>query len=132
MKMPVLVKICGITNVEDAAAAAEFGADFVGLNFYPGSPRCITEAQARLIMQALLPRVTPVALFVNESWERMAELSARLGIDTIQVHGDKQEPCPLHDRHWIPAVSVRDEASVAEAFRNLFILPQILHQPLLQ
>ncbi len=108
--MPVLVKICGITNVEDAVAAAEFGADFIGLNFYPGSPRCVSEGQARLILQTK-PRTSPVGLFVNESWERIRDVTARLGLIFVQVHGDHIEPCPFPNLSWIPAFGVVDASS---------------------
>ncbi len=124
--MPVLVKICGITTVDDAVAAARLGADFIGLNFYPGSPRCISEGQARLIVQALPSDVTPVGLFVNETWARIHEITARLKIDTIQIHGDQVEPCPLHDRRWIPAIPVRDKSdfdALAESLLRTYILP---------
>src|SRR5262245_28471180 len=112
--MPVRIKICGITNVDDAVAAARFGADFIGLNFYPGSPRCISEGQARLILQALPAAVTPVALFVNESWERMRDVAERLGIGTVQVHGDKIEPPPFTALDWIYTISVKDESSIKD------------------
>ena len=117
--MPVKVKICGITNVEDAVAAARLGADFVGLNFYPGSPRCVSEGQARLILRALPAQVAPVALFVNEPWERIGALTADLGIRTIQVHRDHLELCPIADLFWIPAFQIRDEESRAEMVRFL-------------
>ena len=111
--MPVLVKICGITNADDAVAAARLGADFIGLNFYPGSPRCISEGQARLILQALPKNVTPVGLFVNESWERIGEIAARLGLRTVQVHGDELTPCPLTELQWIAAFSIKGPATLA-------------------
>jgi phosphoribosylanthranilate isomerase len=117
--MPVQVKICGITNVEDAVAAAQFGADFIGLNFYPGSPRCVSEAQARLIVQALPPSTVPVALFVNEPWERIQELTARLRINTIQVHGDDVVPCPIFGLGWIAALPARDESLLSLALTGL-------------
>ena len=112
--MPVLVKICGITNVEDAVAAARFGADFIGLNFYPRSSRCIDESQAHLVRHTLPPNVVPVALFVNESWELIHQITGRLGIDTIQVHRDRPQLCPLIDRKWIHAVAVCDEATLTK------------------
>lgn len=112
--MAVKVKICGITNVEDAVAAAEFGADFIGLNFYPRSPRCINEDQATLILQFLAANVTPVALFVNEPWDRMREAAVRLGIGTVQVHADNLEPPPDQSLAWIPAFSVRHDSDFSE------------------
>ena len=65
------VKICGITRPEDAVAAAEVGADAIGLVFYPKSRRGVSPEQAEAILAALPPFVTPVALFVNEEVERM-------------------------------------------------------------
>src|SRR5262245_62158535 len=110
--MAVAVKICGITNVEDALAAARFGADFIGLNFYSGSPRCVSEEQARLILQALPTNVRSVALFVNEPWERIRETVTRLGIIGVQVHGDVIEPCPYRDLRWTPSIPIRDHSSL--------------------
>jgi len=63
--MKTRIKICGITRVEDARAAARLGADAVGLVFYAGSPRAVTPAQAAEIIRALPPFVVPVGLFVN-------------------------------------------------------------------
>lgn len=101
--MTVAIKICGITNVEDAVAAARFGADFVGLNFYPGSRRCITEGQARHILEVLPPNVKPVALFVNQPWELVRDVAGRLGIALVQIHGDGLQPCLDAKLRWIPA-----------------------------
>ena len=109
--MTVAVKICGMTNVEDALAAAHFGADFVGLNFYAGSSRRVSEEQARLILKALPKSVTPVALFVNESWNRIGAIVSRLGITMVQIHADEHVPCPLPDLSWVPAFPIRDSSS---------------------
>lgn len=121
MRMPVQVKICGITNVEDAVAAAEFGADFIGLNFYPGSSRCVTEGMARLILQALPRSVTPVALFVNEPWERVGEVAGRLGITMVQLHGDQLSPCPVDNLLWMPAFAVIDQTSLDRIHRFIMV-----------
>jgi len=80
------VKICGITNYEDAHLAVELGADALGFNFYEKSPRCIAPAAARKIIASLPPFVTPVAVVVNEP--AVAELLARTGCRVAQVHGD--------------------------------------------
>jgi phosphoribosylanthranilate isomerase len=111
--MAVRVKICGITNVEDALAAARFAADYVGLNFYPGSSRCISEGQARLILDALPKNTTPVALFVNEPWNRIGDVVSRLGITMVQIHADEHVPCPLPNLSWVPAFPIRDSASLS-------------------
>jgi phosphoribosylanthranilate isomerase len=115
--MPTLVKICGVTRVEDAVAAARFGADFIGLNFYPGSPRCIDETQARLIVGGLPPSVMSVALFVNEHWNRIRELTGRCEINIAQVHGEPISPCPFTELRWIPAFGLQDESCFAPESR---------------
>jgi len=82
------VKICGITNPRDAVAAAEAGADAIGLVFAE-SPRRVTVGQARAILAALPPYVTPVALFVDEPAEVVRDTCGQLGIRTVQLHGDE-------------------------------------------
>src|SRR5207247_6882505 len=90
-----------------------FGADFVGLNFYPGSPRCISEAQARPILQAIA-YATPAGLFVNETWDRIRESVLRLGLNAVQVHADQLPPSPFNQLLFssLPAFSVRDASSL--------------------
>lgn len=110
------IKICGITNAEDGRLASSLGADAVGLNFYPPSPRSVREEQAALIVQSLPPFVTPVALFVNESWESMARILDRLRfIKTVQWHGERHEPIPAS---WpyrvIAAFAVRSADSLLQ------------------
>jgi phosphoribosylanthranilate isomerase len=84
------IKICGLTRVDDALMVAEAGANWIGLNFYPPSPRFIEPAIAREIVRALPESATPVGLFVNSPPDEIADLSARLGLEIIQLHG--QEP----------------------------------------
>ncbi len=83
------VKICGITRIEDAAAAAKAGADAIGFVFYPPSPRAITPARAAEIAAALPAGLAKVGVFVDETVARMAEIRARVGLDCIQLHGDE-------------------------------------------
>ena len=68
--MPVKIKVCGITNLGDAEKALEFGADILGFNFYPPSPRCVAPEKAREIIERLPRDAFNVALFVNEPQER--------------------------------------------------------------
>ncbi len=84
----VKVKICGITRPEDAVAAAEAGADAIGLVF-ADSPRRVSVAQAQAIVAELPPFVTPVALFVNEALASMLAWCEILGIRAVQLHGDE-------------------------------------------
>ncbi len=84
----VKVKICGITRAEDAVAAAEAGADAIGLVF-ADSPRRVSVAQAQDIIAVLPPFVTPVALVVNESPGSILGKCEILGVRTVQLHGDE-------------------------------------------
>ena len=112
----VRVKICGITNIDDALHAAGCGADALGLVFYEKSPRCLTPEAARGIVAELPPFVTTVGLFVNEAPRRVREVADFCGLDVLQLHGDEGPgECLYPPRRVIKALRVRDEASLAEA-----------------
>jgi len=118
--MSVKVKICGITNSEDADAAVEAGADAIGFNFYRLSPRFIEPAAARNIIEALPPFVSVVGVFVNEPEPaRVIEIADILKLDAIQLHGDESpEYCAqLSDWKVIKAFRVRNEAVIARISR---------------
>ena len=83
------IKICGVTTVDDALAVARSGADAVGLNFYPKSPRYLQTPEARQIVDALPAGIVKVGLFVNALAEEVCETFDRLGLDLIQLHGDE-------------------------------------------
>lgn len=83
------VKICGITNLEDALLSAKFGADALGFNFYEKSPRYITPEKAREIVEKLPPEILKVGVFVNESLEKIAEVAETVKLDAIQLHGEE-------------------------------------------
>jgi phosphoribosylanthranilate isomerase len=85
----VKIKICGITRYEDAALAVDLGADGLGFNFYPGSPRYIEPDAAREIIRKLPPLVTAVGLFVNEDVGRVRRAARRAGVQALQLHGDE-------------------------------------------
>jgi phosphoribosylanthranilate isomerase len=85
----VRVKICGITNVEDALLACDLGADAVGLNFYSKSPRCISPFTASQIVRKLPPFATPVGVFVNWQAAPVTALAKALGLSAVQLHGDE-------------------------------------------
>jgi phosphoribosylanthranilate isomerase len=85
----IRVKICGITRESDAQAAADAGADAVGLVFHPASPRCVSMEMAALIVQTLGPFVTTVALFVDAEPDRVREVLARTGVHLLQLHGNE-------------------------------------------
>lgn len=84
-----LVKICGITNIEDALASAEFGADMIGFNFYEMSARYVPPTLAREIANASASKVMKVGVFVNASIEDILDICIEVGLDAIQLHGDE-------------------------------------------
>ena len=86
----VRIKICGITRVEDALAAAAAGADAIGLVFYAKSPRAVDIHRAREIVRALPPFVTSVGLFVNASRCELGEILDAVPLDLLQFHGDER------------------------------------------
>ncbi|MCI0347867.1 MAG: hypothetical protein L0Z53_00440, partial [Acidobacteriales bacterium] len=82
----VRVKICGITNLDDARAAIDFGADALGFNFYKRSPRYIEPANAKPIIEALPPLISLVGIFADEfSPERILSIAHAIGVGTIQL-----------------------------------------------
>ncbi len=85
----VKVKICGITNWADARHAIAGGADLLGFNFVPTSPRYVTPAKARRMVARLPARVSAVGVFQNESEDAMLEIARRVGLDQLQLHGDE-------------------------------------------
>ena len=84
-----LVKICGITNVEDALAAVDAGADALGFNFYPRSPRYISPANAREIIDQLPESVLTVGVFVNEEIQSVSRILTQARLSAVQLHGDE-------------------------------------------
>jgi len=83
------IKICGITSLSDAKAAVALGADAVGLNFYEKSPRAVSIAQAQTIIRSLPATVWKVGVFVNHSRDAVEETARKVGLDTLQFHGDE-------------------------------------------
>jgi phosphoribosylanthranilate isomerase len=111
--MRTRVKICGITRPEDAAAAIEYGADALGLVFYPPSPRFVTVEQAREIVAGLAPYVTVVGLFVNEERNKIDDVLSKVRIDLLQFHGDETpEECMYYSKPYTKAIRMRDDVDL--------------------
>jgi phosphoribosylanthranilate isomerase len=85
----MLVKICGITRLEDAEAAVELGAGALGFVFWPKSPRYVDPEQARAIVSRLPPFVTTVGVFVDQPPRLVNGVAARVGLGAVQLHGDE-------------------------------------------
>ena len=83
------IKICGITSLSDAQTVAQAGADAVGLNFYPASPRCIAKSEAREICNVLSPEIVRVGVFVNAEAKEICRTFDELKLNLIQLHGDE-------------------------------------------
>ncbi len=133
--MAVRIKICGITRCEDAELAVGLSADFIGLNFYPPSPRCLALEPAAAIARAVKGRARLVGVFVNAARAYIAERLESLGLDLLQFHGDEDDdalqgwPVPV-----IRALRLRSDAALGaieiRAIKADFILIDTFHPQL--
>jgi phosphoribosylanthranilate isomerase len=102
------VKVCGITNLEDALAALEAGADMLGFNFYARSTRYITPAETRRIIEHLPESASCVGVFVNESAPAEVERIAReASLGAVQLHGDETPEYCQHLRRLTTIKALR-------------------------
>ena len=106
-----LVKVCGITNLEDALAAVDAGADALGFNFYPPSPRYISPANACELVDQLPESVIKVGVFVNEEIQSVLRIAGEANLSAVQLHGDESpEYCDeLKGRYVIKAFGARND-----------------------
>ena len=110
--MPIKIKICGITNAEDALKAVEFGADALGFVFYDKSPRAIKMEAAKRIIATLPPFVLPVGVFVNQSEEAVRHIFDTCGLALAQIHGDESAGyCESLGRPVLRALRLKDQRS---------------------
>ena len=114
--VPVKVKVCGITSVADALASVAAGADWIGLNFHPGSPRCIDPGVAAEIIAALPAEARAVGLFVDRVPSEVARLVDSLGLSIVQLHGDEPPEDLVALRHLtiVRAFRLQGAESVAK------------------
>jgi len=118
--MPVRIKICGITNVADCREAISLGADAIGLNFYPPSPRYVDSCVVDAIQHEVPPLVEIVGVFVNEPLPQVLRLLERWDrIRTIQWHGEKPGLGAVSPWRLIPAFPVREAEDLREIIRYL-------------
>ena len=113
--MGTIVKICGITNVEDALASADAGADAIGLMFYERSPRNVSMAIAAGIARALPAYVIKVGVFVNPAEELVMRAIGECGLNIVQFHGDETpEFCAQFPVMVLKAFRIRDAESLKQ------------------
>ena len=113
MRRDIKVKVCGITNAEDALAAVEAGADALGFIFYEKSPRYVVPGVAANIIAELPPLVTPVGVFVNEGMATVRSIMDTCGLAMAQLHGDENVSyCRELARPAMKALRLRDRGSL--------------------
>jgi len=111
----VKVKICGVTDMRDAALAGGFGAAAIGMVFWRSSPRFIERERARQIVSSLPPFISTVGVFVNQI-EEARDLASELRLSAVQFHGDESiEACRGMGVPVIKAIPVRDRSAIAAA-----------------
>lgn len=113
------VKICGITRVEDALSAVCAGADAIGLVFYAPSPRCVSMAQAQIIIAAMPPFVSVVGLFVNASSAEIKSVLSQVHLDIVQFHGDEtpqdcEQACAQINLPYYKAIRVKPDTNLLQ------------------
>jgi phosphoribosylanthranilate isomerase len=110
------VKICGLTNLDDAVKATELGADLLGFNFYPQSPRYIEPQEAEKIIAKLPASLDMVGLFVNADADTIRKIAGDLMLDWVQLHGDESPQfCALLDNmsaQIIKVIRVKDSKDI--------------------
>lgn len=118
---PLKVKICGLTRLDEALATAAAGADWIGLNFHPASPRCIAEETAAEIVAALPPTAEAVGLFVDRPPEEVRTVARRVGLEIVQLHGDEppEDVLALEGLRVVRAFRLGDGAAVARMIAYL-------------
>ena len=126
----MLVKICGITRVEDAAAASEAGAGALGFVFWPDSPRFIDPYRARAIVATLPPFVAAVGVFVNQPLEYVSGVASLVRLGAVQLHGDEPVSYAVElARPVIKAVSAGESASGIDAWPLRVTMLLDVHDP---
>lgn len=109
----VKVKICGITNTDDAEAAVSAGADALGFVFFRESPRFISPKDAAAIIRTLPSFIPAVGVFVDETPQSIEEMAAVSGIDLVQLHGDEPPEICMRSRRVIKVIRVKSLDSLS-------------------
>ncbi len=111
----VRIKICGITNIEDALLSVDLGANALGFVFYKGSKRYIKPDNAQSIISKLPPFITTVGVFVNQELDEINKFKEKSGFDIAQLHGDEsQDFCKKLGKDVIKAIRIRENLNPEE------------------
>jgi phosphoribosylanthranilate isomerase len=122
-RMRTRAKICGITRIQDIHSVVDAGADAIGFVFFPPSPRSVTSAQAKLLIQHVPAYVQTVGLFVNSSLSEIQDILNDVPLDILQFHGDETaEECQsiAHavGRRWYKAIQVKPDLDLIEIIKK--------------
>lgn len=131
MSRDIRVKICGLTTPEQVTAAARAGAAYIGLNFFPRSPRYVSPAAARELALAAPPGVAKVALSVDADDALLDEITAQVPLDILQLHGSEtvERVAEIKARYGLPVmkvIGVADETDLARIAEFEAVADQIL------
>lgn len=119
--MRTRVKICGITNYEDAKCAIDNGVDALGLVFHASSPRFVTVSQAKKIIHNLSPFTDIVALFVDENAKQVYSCLKSLSIDILQFHGNESvDYCEQFGKRYLKVIKMRKNIDLISA-TNIYV-----------
>ena len=102
------IKICGITNEEDALTAIEYGADAIGFVFHHKSPRAVTPETTKSIISKMPPFITTVGVFVNDDRTKVEKIVRDTGLDVIQLHGSEPPEACHMSKKVIKAIRVKE------------------------
>lgn len=127
----IRVKICGLRTVEDVVAVADAGGAYIGLNFFPPSPRFLTLAQGRALALAAPAGLAKVALTVNADDATLDALVEAMPLDMLQLHGHESPDrvAELRSRYGLPVmkvIGVRDEGDLADLFDYSTVADQLM------
>ncbi len=121
------VKICGITNIEDAKVAENAGAYAIGLVFYKDSPRYISINKAKEIVKNVTPLLNCVGLFVDADKAYINNILEQVNLDILQFHGQESEQaCALYNKPYIKAIRMNEEINLLEEVKEYFSAKALL------
>ena len=121
------IKICGITNLQDAKVVIDQGVDAIGLVFCENSPRYINISRAKEIVENTTPFVNCVGLFVDAEKEYINNVLKEVALDTLQFHGQESEQaCALYNKPYIKAIRMNESINFSEEAEKYFSAQALL------